>query len=565
MRPSPLARRWLDARHLVAGLSLVVIALALLAYWAWQASVRRHQVAIELLRSHAELAAQRLGARMQNELYLSATAAFRPALAAARSSGTGAFDPSTLLAAARAAEACNCVPPLRPAYALRTDLTTAGTAFAGPAAPSDAERESLLAALRDELARMPNGWDIAVLRGNGGVGGRVVLFTRRDRNESPPVIVGVATDSATLREFIVRPLLCNTPLVVTGDRTRDIPNDSLVALRITDAAGVELYRTSASVDAAIASTTRFPVEWGELVIESALRPRAAMLVLPGGVPRSPVPMLVGLLLTATTLVAVAALMLWRTYDLGRARADFTSSVSHELRTPLTQILLYAETIELGRQRSPAKRAEAITVIARETRRLIHLVENVLQFSRAERSLTRLRLQPVELSELVAETVAAFTPVADARDMAVRLRLDGPVTARADADTIRRIVLNLLDNAVRYGPPGQTVTVAVERAGTWARIVVEDEGPGIPAPRRDDVWKPFVRLGDDGDASMTGCGIGLAIVSELVALHGGRRAVLPRAGGGASFCVEVPADAYSQSARPSADARDDRLTLGASGR
>jgi hypothetical protein len=163
MRPSPLARRWLDARHLVTGLSLVVIALALLAYWAWQESVRRHQVAIELLRSHAELAAQRLGARMQNELYLSATAAFRPALAAARSSGTGSFDPNTLLAAAREAEACNCVPPLRPAYALRTDLTTAGTVFAGPASPTHSERESLLAALRDELATMPNGWDIAVL------------------------------------------------------------------------------------------------------------------------------------------------------------------------------------------------------------------------------------------------------------------------------------------------------------------------------------------------------------------------------------------------------------------
>jgi signal transduction histidine kinase len=565
MRPSPLARRWLDARHLVAGLSLVVVALALLAYWAWQASVRRHQVAIELLRSHAELAAQRLGARMQNELYLSATAAFRPALAAARSSGTGAFDPNTLLAAAREAEACNCVPPLKPAYALRTDLTAAGTVFAGPASPSDSERESLLAALRDELAKMPNGWDIAVLRGNAGVGGRVVLFTRRDRNESPPVIVGVATDSATLREFIIRPLLCNTPLVVAGDRTRDIPNDSLVALRIMDASGVELYRTSAPVDASIASTTRFPVEWGELVIVSALRPRAALLVLPGGAPRSPVPMLVGLLLTATTLVAVAALMLWRTHDLSRARADFTSSVSHELRTPLTQILLYAETIELGRQRSPAKRAEAIAVITRETRRLIHLVENVLQFSRAEQRLTRLRLQPVELGELVAETVAAFGPVAEARDMAVCLRLDGPVVARADADAIRRIVLNLLDNAVRYGPSGQTVTVRVERAGIWARIVIEDEGPGISAPRRDDVWKPFVRLGDDGDASTTGCGIGLSIVSELVALHGGRRAVLPRAGGGASFSVEVPADSHSQSAPPSAASRDERVTLGAGGR
>ena len=565
MRPSPLARRWLDARHLVAGLALVVIALTLLAYWAWQASVRRHQVAIELLRSYAELAAQRLGARMQNELYVSAMAAFRPALEAERSSTGRTFDPRSLLAGASAAEACNCVPPLRPAYALRTDLTTTGTAFAGPASPSSTERESLLAALRDELARMPNGWDIAVLRGNRALGGRVVLFTRRDRNETPPVIVGVATDSATLREFIIRPLMCNTPLVVAGDRTGGIPNDSLVALRITDAAGVELYRTSAPVDTSIASTTRLPVEWGELVIVSALRPRAAMLVLPGGVPRSPVPTLIGLFLTATALVAVAALMLWRTHELSRARADFTSSVSHELRTPLTQILLYAETLELGRQRSRQKRAEAIGVITRETRRLIHLVENVLQFSRAERSLTRLRLEPVELSQVVAEIVAAFGPVAEARDMAVRLRLDGPVLARGDADAIRRIVLNLLDNAVRYGPPGQTVTVAVERAGTWARIVVDDEGPGIPTHRLDDVWKPFVRLGEDGHASMTGCGIGLSIVSELVALHGGRRGVRQRAAGGTSFFVEVPTDPRSNSENSLVDARQDRVTSGFGGR
>jgi len=565
MRPSSLARRWPDVRQLVAGLSLVVLALTLLGYWAWRASVRRHQVAMELLRSHAELAGQRLGARMQNELYLGATAVFRETMSGVPDSSSVANDPSALLTAARSVEACNCVPPLKPAYAVQTDLTTAGTVFAGASPPNSTERESLLAALRDQLTRMPTGWHVAVLRGNSGLRGRLVLFARHAGNASPPVFVGVATDSATVREFIVRPLLCNTPLIVAGDRTRGIHNDSLVAVRIADASGVALYRTPTAVDASIASTTRFPVEWGELSITTALRPQAAALVLPGGIPESPIPMLIGLLLTAATLVGIAAVMIWRMHELSRLRADFTSSVSHELRTPLTQILLYAETIEMGRQRSPAKRAEAIGVITRETRRLIHLVENVLQFSRAERSLTRLRLRPLALSELVAETVGAFGPVAEARGVAVCLRLDGPVAAHGDADALRRVLLNLLDNAVRHGPTGQTVTVSVDLAGSWARILVEDEGPGVPEQRREDIWKPFVRLGDGDDASFTGCGIGLSIVSELVALHGGRRGVRSRPAGGAVFFVEIPAAPTAALELASLDASHDDIPLGTIGR
>jgi signal transduction histidine kinase len=306
------------------------------------------------------------------------------------------------------------------------------------------------------------------------------------------------------------------------------------------------------------------VEWGELSITTALRPQAATLVLPGGIPESPVPMLVALMLTATTLVGIAAFLTWRVHELGRLRADFTSSVSHELRTPLTQILLYAETIEMGRQRSRTKRDEAIGVITRETRRLIHLVENVLQFSRAERSLTRLNLRPVELGELVADTVAAFAPVAEARGVGVRLRLEGAVTARGDGDALRRVLLNLLDNAVRYGPAGQTVTVAVERAGAWARIEVEDEGPGVPDHHRERIWKPFVRLDDAQDESLTGCGIGLSIVSELVALHGGRRGVQSRPGGGASFYLEIPAAPVEAMLSAPLDGAD-RLPLGSGSR
>jgi signal transduction histidine kinase len=539
MRFPSLTRRWLDARQLIAGLSLVVVALALLGYWAWQASLRRHEVAIELLRSHAELAAQRLGARVQNELYVGATAVFRPVVADAALAGEPRVDPQAILEAAAAAATCNCVPVLSPAYALRTDLSSGGSEFAGTHAPASRERAAIVAALREQMERMPSGWDIAVLRGNAALAGHVLVFTRVARDASPAIYLGFATDSATFREAVLRPLLCNTRLVVAGDEARDVPNDSLVALRVTDAAGAVLYGTRARVDTTTANTTRFPTEWGELAITASLRPQAATLVLRGGVPRSPIPMLVALLGTAAALVGIATLLLWRMHELGRLRADFTSSVSHELRTPLTQILLYAETIEMGRQRSPAKHAEAIGVITRETRRLIHLVENVLHVSRAEQSLTRLDLRPRELGSLAAETIDAFMPVAESRGMRVVLRRGAAVHALVDADATRRVLLNLLDNAVRYGPAGQTVTITVDRTDAWARIMVEDQGPGVPPDRAAEIWQRFVRL-DDRRAASTGCGIGLAIVSELVALQGGRRGVRARSGGGAAFFVEVPA-------------------------
>jgi signal transduction histidine kinase len=281
------------------------------------------------------------------------------------------------------------------------------------------------------------------------------------------------------------------------------------------------------------------VEWGALTVAASLRPRAAALVLPGGIPRSPIPTLIGLLTIAAALVAGASMLMWRMHELGRLRADFTSSVSHELRTPLTQILLYAETLEMGRHRSAEKRAEAIGVITRETRRLIHLVENVLHYSRAERSLTRLDVRAQELGRLVTDTVSAFAPVAATHGSTVSLRLSGPVYARVDGDAIRRVLLNLLDNAVRYGPPGQTVVVGLESDGPWARVMVEDEGPGVPSDMRDEIWRPFVRHDSTGSVSVMGCGIGLAIVSDLVALHGGRRGVRSRSGGGAVFFIEVP--------------------------
>jgi signal transduction histidine kinase len=102
-----------------------------------------------------------------------------------------------------------------------------------------------------------------------------------------------------------------------------------------------------------------------------------------------------------------------------------------------------------------------------------------------------------------------------------------------------MLLNLLDNAVKYGPAGQTITVGSEIVGERARIFVEDEGPGIPHDERQRVWEPYVRLKRAAESATGGSGIGLSVVRELVSLHGGRTRAEGAPGGGARVIIELP--------------------------
>jgi signal transduction histidine kinase len=114
-----------------------------------------------------------------------------------------------------------------------------------------------------------------------------------------------------------------------------------------------------------------------------------------------------------------------------------------------------------------------------------------------------------------------------------------VTALVDAGALRQIVLNLLDNAIKFGPRGQTVRLIVERADMRARVIVEDEGPGIPLSDRERIWTPYVRLRREHSAASVGSGIGLAVVRELAELHGGTALVEESSTGGARFVIEMP--------------------------
>jgi signal transduction histidine kinase len=273
-------------------------------------------------------------------------------------------------------------------------------------------------------------------------------------------------------------------------------------------------------------------------LEVSIAPEASELIVFGGVPR-PLRIYIVMLVISVILTVVAILQLARERTLMGLRTEFVASVSHELRTPLTQIRMFAETLLLDRVRSDDERRHALAVIDRESRRLGQLVDNILQFSRGERGRVRLAMAERDVAALVRETIDAFAPVAAARRMTIRAEMPAALVARVDDDAMRQIVLNLLDNAAKYGPDGQEIVVALEEKDGRLRLVVEDAGPGIPPRDRKRVWRRYVRLDRETENAIAGAGIGLAVVRELVRLHRGAARV-EQGSRGARFVIEVPA-------------------------
>src|SRR5205823_12511168 len=183
--------------------------------------------------------------------------------------------------------------------------------------------------------------------------------------------------------------------------------------------------------------------------------------------------------------------------------------------------------------------------------------HLLHFSRSERRLTHLSPSLAPLAPLVSEAAEGFAPLAAARGVALQTDLTDGVVAPVDADALRQMLLNLLDNAVKYGPPGQTVTLGLTVTEGRARICVDDQGPGIPAADRERIWDRFWRLERDRGSAVAGTGIGLSVVRELVALHGGRAwAEEGRGGTGARFVLELPLVGQPQAAPGPAPMRAD---------
>ena len=231
---------------------------------------------------------------------------------------------------------------------------------------------------------------------------------------------------------------------------------------------------------------------------------------------------------AAAIAAAAAITamrraITRERQLGELKSQFVSSVSHELRAPVGSIRLMAEALHEGRVKD-APAADFIRLIASEGARLGHLIENVLDLTRIDEGRKRYHLEECDLQAVVADAARIINPHAAAKKLTITTHLT-EATAQIDAAAIQQALLNLLDNAVKFSPPGGTITLTLDPApdGGW-RIRVSDEGPGIPPDDRQRVFDRFHRLGNELRRETQGCGIGLGIVKSIVEAHGGRVAI-----------------------------------------
>ncbi|MCZ6747231.1 MAG: HAMP domain-containing sensor histidine kinase [Acidobacteria bacterium] len=315
-----------------------------------------------------------------------------------------------------------------------------------------------------------------------------------------------------------------------------------IGLTVYDPGGQPVFRSIHAPSYDLEAERAFADAYGGILrgmrVVASINPEAASHLVIGGLPRSRLPVLLGLLAVASGLLAAAVLQIRRERALTQLRSDFVARVSHELRTPLTQIRMFAETLLLNRVRTSTEQQRALEIIDKESRRLTHLVENILQFSRGDRGTLTLAPRPRNLAPLVSEFVEDFRPLAHHDGTRFKTRLEDMVVP-VDEDALRQILLNLLDNAIKYGPKNQLVSIATLRVNGTAQIRVEDQGPGIPESERERIWHRFHRLERDALSPTDGMGIGLTVVRDLAALHGGRSWVESGSEGGSCFVIELP--------------------------
>ncbi len=217
---------------------------------------------------------------------------------------------------------------------------------------------------------------------------------------------------------------------------------------------------------------------------------------------------------------------------------FSADAAHELRTPLTALKGGLE-VALRAERSPEEYRRVLAGSLEEVERLGRLAEDLLALSRAS-AVPESRRDRVDLEALALDLLDVGARLSAGTGVAVRLKEATPAVVRGDADALRRAALNLVENAVKYTPPGGTVATSVTRDGEAALFVVEDTGPGVPAADAERIFEPFVRLDDARARDIGGIGLGLAIARSIVAAHGGTLTVERGAGGGARFVIRLPA-------------------------
>ena len=220
----------------------------------------------------------------------------------------------------------------------------------------------------------------------------------------------------------------------------------------------------------------------------------------------------------------------------RMKTELVSIVSHELRTPLASVLGFTALL-LKREFDPPIRRHYLGIVDAQARRLAALLEDFLDVQRIEHEGLELATERVDLAALLDEQAELYAEQSPKHTVEVDLE-ERPLSVRGDPDRLAQVVGNLLSNAIKYSPDGGTVQLAAERSGAGVRVIVRDEGLGIPEDQQERIFTKFFR-GDAGATGITGTGLGLAVSREIVEAHGGSIGFDSDPSTGSTFWVELP--------------------------
>ncbi|MGB3312130.1 MAG: HAMP domain-containing sensor histidine kinase [Nodosilinea sp.] len=239
------------------------------------------------------------------------------------------------------------------------------------------------------------------------------------------------------------------------------------------------------------------------------------------------------------LVRSYNLMLARLAKAWGQQKRLVNDISHELRTPLSLVQGYLEsTLRRGQNLTAAQR-EGLEIAAAEARRTTRLLSEILDLARLDNGQGALNLKPTDLQDVIHQAVAIATTSQPGPKPRVTVTACAPVIARADRQKLCTALVELIDNALRYGDPQQPVQVSLTTQCSWATIQVQDQGAGIPAPCQGDIFEPFYRVDEARSRTSGGTGLGLTLVRSLVEAMAGQVTVQSQPNCGSVFTLRIP--------------------------
>lgn len=237
-------------------------------------------------------------------------------------------------------------------------------------------------------------------------------------------------------------------------------------------------------------------------------------------------------------------MFARLDDYLRQTRQFSADAAHELQTPLT-ILKGEIEVALRSPRTPAEYQEVLKSSLEEIDRISSLVAGLLLLARADRGVLRLDLKPLELHALLAEVGAQMRLLAENHGVSLDYGVVEPALIQGDREHFKRLLLNLIDNAIKYTPPGGRVTLALSCDGDWAHLAVSDSGVGLSPEEQEQIFNRFYRAAPARSQSGGGAGLGLSIAQSLAVAHGGEIQVESTPGQGSTFTVSLPGECQTK--------------------